>query len=86
LSLCLTKYHTLKPNPVLNQAPRHEDMWGSGGPKIKTTLQIWRKLEGSIWGVGLETGFIWLRIGTMLGCCECGNEPSDSVKAAELLD
>jgi hypothetical protein len=27
---------------------------------------------------------IWLRIGA--GCCECGNEPSGSIKCGEFLD
>jgi hypothetical protein len=31
LSLCLTKYHAITTYPVLNQAPRHEDVWGSAG-------------------------------------------------------
>jgi hypothetical protein len=32
------------------------------------------------------TGFIWLRIGQVVGCCECGNEPSGSIKCGEFLD
>jgi hypothetical protein len=29
LSLCLTKYHTIKTYPVLSQAPHHEDVVGN---------------------------------------------------------
>ena len=32
------------------------------------------------------TGLIWLRIGSGGGSCECGNEPSSSIKFEELLD
>jgi hypothetical protein len=35
---------------------------------------------------GAWTGFIWLRIGTGGGQCECGNEPSGSIKCGEFLD
>jgi len=34
----------------------------------------------------LETGFIWLRIGTVADYCQYGNEPSGSTKGGELLD
>jgi hypothetical protein len=34
----------------------------------------------------LWTGFIWLRIGTVTGCCEHGDEPSYSVKGGGFLD
>jgi hypothetical protein len=27
---------------------------------------------------GVRCRFIWLRIGTVAGCCECGDEPSVS--------
>jgi hypothetical protein len=30
LFLCLTKHHSVKTYPVLNWAPHHEDVWGSG--------------------------------------------------------
>jgi len=36
LSLCLANYHAMKTYPVLNQAPRHEDEWGSGGIALRT--------------------------------------------------
>jgi hypothetical protein len=35
---------------------------------------------GKVW-----TGFILLRIGTVAGCCEHGNEPSGSIKGGEFL-
>ena len=38
------------------------------------------------WDVGVWTGSIWLRIGTCGGHCECGNEPSGSIKWGEFLD
>jgi hypothetical protein len=47
--------------------PRHK--WGNN---IKMYLQEvgWKAL----------TGLIWLWIGTGAGSCECGNEPSGSIK------
>jgi hypothetical protein len=36
-------------------------------------------------GYGTCTGLIWLRIGTGGGSCECGNEPSGSIKCGECL-
>ena len=32
------------------------------------------------------TGSIWLKIGTGGGLCECGNEPSGSIKCGEFRD
>jgi len=37
------------------------------------------------WDVGVWTGSSWLRIGRV-GTCECGNEPSGSIKCREFLD
>jgi hypothetical protein len=37
-------------------------------------------------GLGMWIGFIGLRIGTMVGSCEHGNEPSGSIKCGEFLD
>ena len=34
----------------------------------------------------MRTGLGWLRIGTGGGACECGEEPSGSVKRGEFLD
>ena len=38
------------------------------------------------WDVGIWTGLGWPRIETGGGRCECGNEPSGSVKCGEFLD
>ena len=38
------------------------------------------------WDVGVSTGLSWLRVGTAVGACECGNELSGSVKCGEFLD
>ena len=35
---------------------------------------------------GARIGLIWLRIGTGGGTCECGNEPSGSIRSGEFLD
>jgi hypothetical protein len=32
------------------------------------------------------TGLIWLRIGTVVDCCECGNGTSGFIKRGEFLD
>jgi len=44
LSLCLTKSHVVKTCPLLNSAPRHEDLWVSGGiaPRILNLGTRWR--------------------------------------------
>jgi hypothetical protein len=44
-------------------------------------VDIFRK-----WGVRVWTGSSWLRIWTGAGTCECGNEPSGSIKCGEFLD
>jgi hypothetical protein len=36
---------------------------------------ILKKYDG-----GISTGFIWLRMGTVAGCCEHGTEESGSIK------
>ena len=36
--------------------------------------------------MGVWTGSNWLRIGTSVGTCECGNEPLASIKCGEFLD
>ena len=38
------------------------------------------------WDVGIWTGLGWPRIETVADACECGNEPSGSVKCGEFLD
>jgi hypothetical protein len=37
-------------------------------------------------GCGAWTGSNWLRIGQVAGTCECGNEPSGTIKCGEFLD
>jgi hypothetical protein len=32
------------------------------------------------------TGLSWLRIGTVAGSCECGNEPPGSIKCGKFLE
>jgi hypothetical protein len=34
----------------------------------------------------MGTRLIWLRIGSGVGSCECGNEPSGFIKCGEFLD
>ena len=36
--------------------------------------------------MGVGTGSSWLRIGQVAGTCDCGNEPSGSIKCREFLD
>jgi hypothetical protein len=38
------------------------------------------------WNVGVWTGLSWLRTGQVAGTCECGKEPSGSIKCMEFLD
>jgi hypothetical protein len=37
-------------------------------------------------GERVRIGFIWLRIGTVAGYCEHGNEPSDSKRGRDVFD
>jgi hypothetical protein len=37
------------------------------------------------WDVGVWTGSSWLRIGTGVCNCDCGNEPSGAIKCGEFL-
>jgi hypothetical protein len=37
-------------------------------------------------GCGVWTESSWLGIGKGAGTCECGNEPSGSIKCGEFLD
>jgi len=59
-----------------------------GKPEGKRPLEIpRRRWEDNIkTDVGLWTGSSWLRIGKVAGTCECGNEPSGSMKCGEFLD
>jgi hypothetical protein len=36
--------------------------------------------------VWARTGSMWLKIGQVACICECGNEPSGSIKCGEVLD
>jgi hypothetical protein len=38
------------------------------------------------WDGEALTGLLWLRTVTGAGACECGNEPSGSIKWGEFLD
>jgi hypothetical protein len=42
---------------------------------------IFKKWDGDAW-----TGLIWFKIGQVAGACECGNEPSGSIKCGEFPD
>jgi len=44
------------------------------------------KLIFNMWDVEAWTGSIWLRQGEMTGTCECGNEPSGSIKCGIFLE
>jgi hypothetical protein len=57
---------------------RERDHWGDPGVDRRLILEwIFRK-----WVVGVWTGLGWLRIDS----CECGNEPSISIKREEFPD
>jgi hypothetical protein len=61
---------------------RERDCWGDPGINGRITLGwIFRK-----WDMGMCTGLGWLRMGQLAGACECGEEPSDSIKCGEFLD
>ena len=65
---------------VLVGKPEGRNHWGDLG------VDGWMIL-GSIsrrWDVGIWTGLGWPR--QMADACECGNEPSGSVKCGEFLD
>jgi hypothetical protein len=61
---------------------RERDNWGDPGVDGRIILRwIFKK-----WDVGVWTGLSWLRIGQVVGTCECGNEPSGSIIFGEFLD
>jgi hypothetical protein len=61
---------------------KERDHWRDPGVDGRIILRwIFRK-----WDVGVWTGLRWLRIETGGGHCECGNEPSGSIKCGEFLD
>jgi hypothetical protein len=53
-------------------------------PRRRWEDNIKMHLQEVRWGAW--TGLIWLRIGQVAGSCECGNEPSGSIKLGEFLD
>jgi len=57
---------------------REGDRWGNLGVDVWIILG-WTSRR---WDVGIWTGLGWPRIDP----CECGNEPSGSVKCGEYLD
>jgi hypothetical protein len=76
-------------------------MWGTGGVHTevwwgdlagkdqledlgidgKIILKLICKRYGEAW-----IGLIWLMIGQVMGDCECGNKPMDSIKRGEFLN
>jgi len=60
---------------------REGDHWGDLG--VDGWILGWISRR---WDVGIWTGLGWPRIGTGVDACECGNEPSGSVKCGEFLD
>jgi hypothetical protein len=68
-------------------------LMGKPGGRISASLVALR-VDGRIilkwifmkWDGGAWTGFIWFRLETGGCSCECGNEPSGSIKRGEFLD
>ena len=60
---------------------KERDHWADPGIDGMILRWVFRKWDGGVW-----TGLRWLRIGTVADTCECGNEPSDSIKCGEYLD
>jgi hypothetical protein len=61
---------------------RERDHWGE--PVVDVRIILWRILRK--WDAWLWTGLSWLRIGTGVGTCECGNEHSGSIIVGEFSD
>jgi hypothetical protein len=62
----------------LRERDHVEDPGIDGRIRLKWTF---RKLDVGVW-----TGLIWLGIWTDVCTCECGNEPSGSIRCREFLD
>ena len=61
---------------------RERDHLGDAGVDGRIILRlIFRKWDVEVW-----TGSSWLSKGQVAGTCECGNEPSGSIKCGEFLD
>jgi hypothetical protein len=56
--------------------------WGDQGVDGWIILE----LTSRMWDVGIWTGLGWSRIEIGADACECGNEPSGSVKCGEFHD
>jgi hypothetical protein len=55
---------------------------------IKKNWRMWKKILKSILGkqiLWVWIGLIWFSVRLAVGCCEHGNEPSDSIEGGELL-
>jgi hypothetical protein len=55
-----------------------------GRPRHRCEVDI--KMDLKEIKYGILTGFIWLRIGTVVGFCEHGNEPLVYIKGGVFLD
>jgi len=62
-------------------------------PKGRRPIEIPRHSRMIIWKLIFKkwdgeacTGFLSLRIETVVGACECGNEPSGSIKCGEFVE
>jgi hypothetical protein len=81
-------YHQIKnknsaicPRSLFIHFMREGDHLGDPGVDGRIILKlIFKKWDGA------RTGFSWLRVGTVAGSCECGNEPPGSIKCWEFLD
>jgi hypothetical protein len=71
---------------ILVGRPEGRRPLGRPRPRWEDNIKI--DLQEVGWGGGAWSRLIWLRIGTggRAGCCECGNEPSGSIKCGEFLD
>jgi hypothetical protein len=52
-----------------------------GVDRRKILKEIFNKWDGTAW-----TGLVWLRIRTIGGTCECGNERPSYITCGEFLD